>query len=506
MEESCCALLKFLSFPLVMVMKSPACICILLVDVCIAMNFTSIPTDAMMCIIQYLSPNQQYNLQFLHSKLHSAVSSVHQDEIKQVKHLCCAIRCAIKCDDAFHEYEECIILLTSELTNGQSNLFIDALYPILSMISVSSNISDVNKITLLNHLHVYSRNPQYFAPEHFLDHKYLDYSVNTMLFSQLPQRDRILIIVSRIITQFMYPFTTEIESIRHYIHDTFTAKGSPRLIYNARQFPKNMFFGCMLYRTSVIPSIPVLYKRMSRMDPLIYFAVLYFEELIAKRAYDSNGSVDRSLDPQMRVYYFIKWNPVTIRRIKKEYFKAWKSDMTIQQRHQFDIYTYHQHYGPYFNLAMTVDLETRLNGLRIKVAAIALMETFDACLSDKECNFRDHEYLTKDMLLTHGLDCFIRGEIEICEKLINIFARICNKNDLLWIIESQIPYLYSVSYLLNGRFSPQNYKHIANFKVFCVCHLFKFRKDWVMWKLKLKVMFCKIDYVIVRQLRAHKII
>merc|ERR1711971_1498883 len=120
----------------------------------------------------------------------------------------------------------------------------------------------------------------------------------------------------------------------------------------------------------------------------------------------------------------------------KKYFAAWKSDMTIQDRHRFDIHTYHEHYEQFLNLP---SLHTRL---RIKIAAIALIETFEACLSDPNCSLADHSYLTKSMLLPHGFDAYAEGDLEICRKLMNIFAKISNKNDLLWVIEADIPYLY----------------------------------------------------------------
>ena len=468
-------------------------------------NFTSLPTDALINIIHYLPCRQQYNVLSLHSKLDAAIRNIRNDEIIQMQHLMSYIKIATVNDMLFNKYKQCI---KNELITNQNNVLIDELPRILSLLR-RSNISDANKLEFLEYIGMYSSSSSgpvsliYFYPELWLNYQsYAYYHGPSISFNELPRMNRILVMSSRVISQAIYPFVSEINSLRNYVCEYLSHRAPTRIIYSLYQ---------NLQQYGNLPTTSILYQMMSTKDPLGYFAALYFEELIdnfVDSLDDANNIIFDTNHTQMiyagmKNYNFIEWNPPIIRMIKRQYFEAWKTDLNLQKRHRYHLLTYHELYSQMLDLPNIFEL-FYFNPLRIKISTIALLETFDACLSDTSCNISNHdEYLSKETILMHGLDNYYHEQIELCRKLMHRFLKICDKNDLLWIIKWKHPYSYSVYHLLMGY---SGIEFVSEFKLFCICYLYELRQDWVLWKLRLHAAFCQIDYQIIQGLKANKII
>ena len=465
-------------------------------------NFTFLPIDAMMNIMEYLPRRKQYNMLSLHSKLDTAFWSARQDEIAQMQPLLNIIKIATENDLLFDECKERIKRISDQLSTNLNDAFIDELPRTLSL-ARNSNISDANKLILLEYLTVYSPcktslyNPVFFFPELWINYQSYAYFHGpcSIMFDKLPQTNRMLIMSSRIITQSIYPFVTEIATLGTYVADYLSSRIASRMIYSLHR---------TLQRYATLPSISLLYHKMSRMDPLIYFAALYFEELFDKfqQSFGFETSRTNSAFVEMKTFNFIQWNPPIIKKIKQQYFKTWKANLNVQKGHRYDILTYHEMYAQILELSGIYEM-SNFNPLRIKISTIALLETFDACFEDKECDVTEYEYLTKDIILMHGLDNYHNGEMDLCKKLMHVFSRICDKNALLWIIKWEHPYYNSVFHRIMGYSA---IKQLSRFKVWCICYLRGLRDEWVLWKLKVHAAFCKIDYEIVKGLKARGVI
>ena len=163
------------------------------------------------------------------------------------------------------------------------------------------------------------------------------------------------------------------------------------------------------------------------MHPLVYFAALYYQAIIQEA--DVAEGFNESI--RMKSYKFIKWNSETIKTIKRDYFKVWKVNRSIQRFHALDMLNAHHRYSEILYLNTPVHTSTAFSTI---VSSLAMLETFNVCQADRLCDLKPQfifdaslkaEYV--DLSAHLILSNFEAQRPDLWRSLIRLFNSICDK-------------------------------------------------------------------------------
>ena len=243
-------------------------------------------------------------------------------------------------------------------------------------------------------------------------------------FFELPIKSRVAVMASRIIIQAIYPFFTDINEISKYL-EMSECCATEHIQYNSSHYFK-------LAPTS-------LYREVSRLKPLVYFAALYYQQIMHENRLDTNSSSNSSIIYElMDRYKFVNLSKETIQWIKCEYFRSWQHNKMTAYQHMQDLVEDHVRYWDILYLSSFDAHEDMINEMKQKVTTLAIVETFDvirgnyAGIITSQQSMELHIY----QILQHALYQVARNRRDLCRRLSRVLRNIggCSREELLLFI------------------------------------------------------------------------
>ena len=337
--------------------------------------------------------------------------------------------------------------LCSFLVETDNDLYVETVSRMLWMIRFSAcSLSDEERMKLLELIGVYSvrihelffdLRPRerlfFFEPEYWSvsrsdiarnneeKHSIID-------FYGLPSKQRLLVMTSRIVTQSMYPFFVEIESLHRYLAETVNAK-------NGRNTSKSKPW-CPRIAHSY--SVSNAYLDVAAQRPFLYFAVLYYEATMNALGFDLS-SFSESVRTKMSEYKFIQWTPSKIEMVKAEYFRNWRNTASVHRHHSFDFLDDHQTYHDLLGVH-----GAKHQSLRLSVTTQCILEAFDVWTNEPFGDIRSvfiyHPAMTRSFLfklLDLGIEHFVRRKKNLYLAVLRVFAAFGDRDDidLLFVLQ-----------------------------------------------------------------------
>ena len=372
-----------------------------------------------------------------------------------VRTLTATIKNASSDDLSFKRHYGAIKSQARPLVHNQSTIFIHELHIILPTIRKSA-ISDANKIKLLELIGVYSNSAMHIPFKHrlcFFEPEFRSIAKRSYVrsyellsssqpdvtaFDRLSSWQKVLLMCSRLMTQSVYPFISEISEIHGYIENTVDLPGDAFIFGDAfhsepLMMPRRKPWHPRFCR---FPTISAVYKCKEDTKSLLYFASLYYEALLAEYMYPLNAQQNVNV---LTGYGFVEWSLQSVRWIKRRYFRDWSQSKNVQRFHAFDIMYDH---GRYRDVLYVPD-----DSMEDDIATQAILETwraFNKSNNSKEptdCFVNHPEVMPEflDKLLHLCAKQFVHHRRNIFKDLLSLFARLCGDDGLRLVVGFRHP-------------------------------------------------------------------